>query len=191
MWSLPELPQPQELLDEWIVAVWQNRPHDALRDPNAPKRAFAPNEKYTMLLKSSGYVPALLSGEDYVELLPERWQAINAHGIKVRTLAKRHNLRCWAVRFALEAPRLTTAETSQLTDPITGELADLVEGLIDSKLNAQRKADLARTHGPPRLLGHLRQHPPLHPAHTNRTASARAESLTSNQVVRGEYTGVG
>ncbi|WP_328898020.1 hypothetical protein [Streptomyces sp. NBC_00236] len=33
-------------------------------------------------------------------------------------------------RFALEVPRLVTAETRQLTDPITGELADLVEGLI-------------------------------------------------------------
>ncbi|MFJ8531765.1 Mu transposase C-terminal domain-containing protein [Streptomyces sp. NPDC093591] len=80
LWSLPEL---QELLDEWIVAVWQNRPHDTLRDPDAPKRAFSPNEKYTMLLESSGYVPAPLSGEDYVELLPERWQAINAYGIKI------------------------------------------------------------------------------------------------------------
>jgi len=80
LWSLPEL---QELLDEWIVAVWQNRPHDSLRDPDAPKRAFSPNEKYTMLLESSGYVAAPLSGEDYVELLPERWQAINAYGIKI------------------------------------------------------------------------------------------------------------
>ncbi|MGJ5751495.1 Mu transposase-like protein [Streptomyces puniciscabiei] len=80
LWSLPEL---QELLDEWIVAVWQNRPHDALRDPDAPRRAFSPNEKYAMLLESSGYVPAALSGEDYVELLPERWQAINAYGIKI------------------------------------------------------------------------------------------------------------
>ncbi|WP_435212010.1 Mu transposase C-terminal domain-containing protein [Streptomyces sp. bgisy034] len=80
LWSLPEL---QELLDEWIVAVWQNRPHDALRDPDAPKRAFSPNEKYAMLLESSGYAPAALSGEDYVELLPERWQAITAYGIKI------------------------------------------------------------------------------------------------------------
>ncbi|MFI0108028.1 Mu transposase C-terminal domain-containing protein [Streptomyces parvus] len=80
LWSLPEL---QELLDEWIVAVWQTRPHDALRDPDAPKRAFSPNEKYTMLLESCGYVPAPLSGEDYVELLPERWHAINAYGIRM------------------------------------------------------------------------------------------------------------
>ncbi|WP_255293173.1 Mu transposase C-terminal domain-containing protein [Streptomyces niveus] len=81
LWSLPEL---QDLLDEWIVTVWQNRPHDALRDPSAPKRAFSPNEKYAMLLESCGYVPAPLSGEDYVELLPERWHAINAYGIRLK-----------------------------------------------------------------------------------------------------------
>ncbi|MEU6370873.1 transposase family protein [Streptomyces sp. NPDC046931] len=79
LWSLPEL---QGLLDEWIV-VWQNRPHDALRDPDSPKRAFTPNEKYAMLLESCGYVPAPFSGEDYVELLPERWQAINSYGIRI------------------------------------------------------------------------------------------------------------
>jgi hypothetical protein len=79
LWSLPEL---QGLLDEWIV-IWQNRPHDALRDPDSPKRAFTPNEKYAMLLESCGYVPAPFSGEDYVELLPERWQAINSYGIRI------------------------------------------------------------------------------------------------------------
>ncbi|MGA5115364.1 Mu transposase C-terminal domain-containing protein [Streptomyces pseudogriseolus] len=79
LWSLPEL---QGLLDEWIV-IWQNRPHDALRDPDSPKRAFTPNEKYAMLLESCGYVPAPFSGEDYVELLPERWQAINSYGIRL------------------------------------------------------------------------------------------------------------
>ncbi|MER6412837.1 Mu transposase C-terminal domain-containing protein [Streptomyces humidus] len=81
LWSLPEL---QNLLDEWIIAVWQTRPHDSLRDPDAPGRAFSPNEKYATLLESCGYVPVPLGGEDYVELLPERWQAINAYGIRIK-----------------------------------------------------------------------------------------------------------
>ncbi|MEU8549059.1 Mu transposase C-terminal domain-containing protein [Streptomyces roseoverticillatus] len=81
LWSLPEL---QSLLDEWIIAVWQTRTHDALRDPDAPRRAFSPNEKYATLLQSCGYVPVPLSGADYVELLPERWQAINAYGIRIK-----------------------------------------------------------------------------------------------------------
>ena len=42
-WSMLEL---QELLDEWLVAVWQNRPHDGLRHPLMPGKALTPNEMY-------------------------------------------------------------------------------------------------------------------------------------------------
>jgi hypothetical protein len=80
LWSMLEL---QELLDEWIVAVWQNRPHDGLRDPAAPGRMFTPNEKYAALVAAAGYVPVALSGEDYIELLPATWRAINHYGVKV------------------------------------------------------------------------------------------------------------
>ena len=47
----------QELLDEWLVAFWLNRPHDGLRDPEHPGRAFTPNEKYAALVEAAGYVP--------------------------------------------------------------------------------------------------------------------------------------
>jgi hypothetical protein len=59
-------------------------------------------------------------------------------GMQVRILAKRHNLRCRDVRFALETPRPTTSETSQITDPIRGELADLVESMIGRGLNGRQ-----------------------------------------------------
>jgi hypothetical protein len=81
LWSLPEL---QDLLDEWLVAAWLNRPHDGLRDPRSPGRAFTPNEKYAALVEAAGYVPVALSAEDYIELLPARWQAINAYGIRIK-----------------------------------------------------------------------------------------------------------
>ena len=79
LWPLTEL---QELLDEWLVG-WQNRPHDGLRDPAAPGRAFTPNEKYAALVEAAGYVPVALSAGDYIELLPATWRAINAYGVKV------------------------------------------------------------------------------------------------------------
>lgn len=79
LWSLPEL---QELLDEWIV-LWHNRPHEGLRDPLAPGRVFTPNEKYATLLDSCGYIPIALGPEDYVQLLPACWRAINAYGIAI------------------------------------------------------------------------------------------------------------
>ncbi|MYV95942.1 Mu transposase C-terminal domain-containing protein [Streptomyces sp. SID1034] len=81
LWSLPQL---QELLEEWITARWQNRPHDSLRDPLAPGRAFTPNEKYAALVETAGYLPLALSSEDYLKLLPTRWQAVNSYGIKIK-----------------------------------------------------------------------------------------------------------
>ncbi len=80
VWSLPAL---QELLDEWLIAVWQNRQHDGLRDPVHPGRAFTPNEKYAALIETAGYVPVPLSGDDYIELLPATWRRINAYGVKL------------------------------------------------------------------------------------------------------------
>lgn len=81
LWSLLEL---QELLDEWIVAVWQNRRHDSLRDPAHPSRMFTPNEKYATLVEACGYVPVALAGDDYIELLPTEWRAVNDYGIKFK-----------------------------------------------------------------------------------------------------------
>jgi hypothetical protein len=80
VWSLPAL---QELLDEWLIAVWQNRLHDGLRDPVHPGRAFTPNEKYAALIETAGYVPVPLGGDDYIELLPGTWRTINAYGVKL------------------------------------------------------------------------------------------------------------
>lgn len=80
LWSLVEV---QDLLDEWIIACWQNRPHDGLRDPLAPGRAFTPNEKYAAVLESCGYLPVTLSGDDYIELLPAKWQVIGPCGVRI------------------------------------------------------------------------------------------------------------
>src|SRR4051812_46205660 len=51
-WSMLQL---QDLLDEWIVATWQNRPHDGLRHPVTPGVALTPNEQYAALVETAGY----------------------------------------------------------------------------------------------------------------------------------------
>ena len=80
VWSMAEL---QALLDEWVVAVWQNRPHEGLRDPLAPGKALTPNERYAALVAVAGYVPVPLGPEDYIELLPATWRVINSYGVKI------------------------------------------------------------------------------------------------------------
>src|SRR5262249_61565736 len=73
VWSMAEL---QALLDEWVVAVWQNRPHEGLRDPLSPGKALTPNERYAALVVVAGYVPVPLSPGDYIELLPGEWRVV-------------------------------------------------------------------------------------------------------------------
>ena len=80
VWTLPQL---QDLLDEWIVAGWQNRPHDGLRNPYLPGRALSPNQAYAIAVARAGYLPVALSGTDYIELLPAVWRTVNDYGIRI------------------------------------------------------------------------------------------------------------
>ncbi|WP_450165244.1 transposase [Streptomyces albicerus] len=75
--------QLQDLLDEWITACWQHRPHEGLRHPVLPKTALTPNEMWGALLGSAGYVPLPLTGADYLELLPVRWHPVTGRGIRI------------------------------------------------------------------------------------------------------------
>jgi len=39
---------------------------------------------YAALVETAGYVPVPLSADDYIELLPAAWRAVNAYGVKIR-----------------------------------------------------------------------------------------------------------
>jgi hypothetical protein len=80
VWSLPQL---QELLDEWIIAGWQPRPHEGLRDPHAGARLLSPNEMFSAAIAAAGYLTMPLTGADYLELLPVEWRSIGDHGIQI------------------------------------------------------------------------------------------------------------
>ncbi|MEU7640796.1 transposase [Streptomyces sp. NPDC039016] len=71
----------QALWDEFLVH-WHHRPHEGLRHPLIPKKALTPNQMWAALLPVAGYVPLPLSTDDFVELLPVRWQAITDAGIR-------------------------------------------------------------------------------------------------------------
>ncbi|MEU9376037.1 Mu transposase C-terminal domain-containing protein [Streptomyces sp. NPDC048255] len=74
--------QLQDLLDEWLVH-YHHRPHEGLRHPMMPGKALTPNQMWAALVAVAGYVPVPLTGGDYLELLPLRWQAITASGIRI------------------------------------------------------------------------------------------------------------
>ncbi|RKT88112.1 Mu transposase, C-terminal [Saccharopolyspora antimicrobica] len=79
VWSMEQL---QDLLDEWIIVGWQQRPHEGLRSPDT-NRVLSPNEMYAVLVSAAGYLPVMLTGEDYIELLPSTWRTINDYGIRI------------------------------------------------------------------------------------------------------------
>ena len=79
-WSVPQL---QDLLDEWITAVWHHRPQEHLHHPVLPRAALTPDEMWGVLLGTAGYVPLPLTAGDFAELLPVRWTAVTERGIRL------------------------------------------------------------------------------------------------------------
>ena len=73
--------QLQELFDEWVVAVWQNRPHESLTSTWGQGGPVSPNEAYIAMVARAGYLPIPRSTADFVELLPSTWRRINQEGV--------------------------------------------------------------------------------------------------------------
>jgi putative transposase len=82
-WTLPEV---QNLLDLWIVATWQNRPHEGLRHPAMPRRDLTPNEMYAALAAVAPSVNVALGRDDYIAMLPVAYRAIQPYGINFEGL---------------------------------------------------------------------------------------------------------
>ncbi|QYF90312.1 Mu transposase C-terminal domain-containing protein [Arthrobacter sp. PAMC25284] len=76
----------QNLLDWWLVAVWQNRPHPGLRHPAMPKKDLTPNEAFAALSGVAPQIPVTLTREDYIALLPLDWRTIQPYGINFHNL---------------------------------------------------------------------------------------------------------
>jgi hypothetical protein len=80
IWTVAQL---QELFDEWVIACWQNRPHEGLSHTWGESRDLSPNEMFAACVGISGYVPLPLSGDDYIELLPALFRTVNDYGLTI------------------------------------------------------------------------------------------------------------
>ncbi|MGC0142583.1 Mu transposase C-terminal domain-containing protein [Pseudactinotalea sp. Z1732] len=78
VWPLQEV---QNLLDQWVVAEWQNRPHPGLRHPAMPQKDLTPNEMYAALAGVAPPVHVAFEAADYLELLPVSWRGVQPYGI--------------------------------------------------------------------------------------------------------------
>jgi hypothetical protein len=80
VWTVGQL---QELFDEWVVACWQNRPHEGLSHTWGEGQDLSPNEMFAACVGISGYVPLPLTGNDYIELLPVVFRTVNDYGLTI------------------------------------------------------------------------------------------------------------
>lgn len=81
--GLLSLPQLQELLDQWIAVEWQNRPHDALRDPLFPSRTLSPNEMARAYREIAPEVTIPFDIDTYLSLMPVIWRTIQHYGVTI------------------------------------------------------------------------------------------------------------
>lgn len=72
-----------DLLDEWITRVYQNRPHSGLTDPYRPTVTLTPNEAYRAMYPLNGKLMPPIEAHDYIALLPVTERKITAQGIQL------------------------------------------------------------------------------------------------------------
>ncbi len=73
----------QELLNEWVAAIWQNRRHDGLRDPLNPAHTLTPNEIFQALQAVYPQVHVPFSPDVYIGMLDVQWRTIQAQGVTI------------------------------------------------------------------------------------------------------------
>lgn len=81
--NLLDLATLSELFDDWVLRVWQNRPHKGLRDPFDPAVIYSPNQAYDAALAYSGSISFPLNRDDFIDLLPTEFRAIGSVGINL------------------------------------------------------------------------------------------------------------
>jgi len=80
LWRIDQI---NDLLQEFLCLVWQQRPHEGLRNPFHPAMpALAPNQAYAAHVTASGYLPVPLSDTEVLHLLPVTWARVSDKGVR-------------------------------------------------------------------------------------------------------------
>ncbi|WP_104088713.1 Mu transposase C-terminal domain-containing protein [Cryobacterium sp. N19] len=72
----------QELFHDWVLNVWQNRPHSGLRDPLHPATSFSPNQMAAAAAAAIGSIDIPLNRDSYMALLPFKRRALTSTGFR-------------------------------------------------------------------------------------------------------------
>ena len=72
----------QELFHDWVLNVWQNRPHSSLRDPLHPGVHFSPNQMAAAAASVVGGIDIPLTRDDFIALLPSQRRTLTPTGFR-------------------------------------------------------------------------------------------------------------
>ena len=70
-----------ELFEDWVINVWQNRPHSGLADPLDRRTLLSPNQMAARAADFVAQISLPMTRDDYIEALPSEWRIIDATGI--------------------------------------------------------------------------------------------------------------
>lgn len=71
-----------EVFDDWVLKVWQNRPHGGLRDRMNPSVTLSPNQMMAAAAEITSNIQLPLTEDLYIELLPSDYRVISSVGIE-------------------------------------------------------------------------------------------------------------
>ncbi|WP_168626984.1 Mu transposase C-terminal domain-containing protein [Cryobacterium sp. BB307] len=72
-----------ELFDDWVLTVWQNRPHEGLRDRMTPSIKYSPNQMLAALSEVTGQLRLPMPPETWIELLSTEFRTITSTGVSL------------------------------------------------------------------------------------------------------------
>lgn len=73
----------QELFHDWVLGVWQNRPHPSLNDPLFPTVWSSPNQVAAQAARVVGNIDIPLTRQDYINLLPFNNRSLTSTGFRL------------------------------------------------------------------------------------------------------------
>lgn len=76
----------QDALDYWIVAHYQNRPHEGLVHPAMPKKRLTPNEAYAAAVAIAPPVHVTLSQDDLIGFYKGEWRQVRPDGVHLDSI---------------------------------------------------------------------------------------------------------
>jgi hypothetical protein len=73
----------QALLDEWVITVYQNRPHSGLHLTAAPRMKLSPNAIYRAMSEAAPTPVRTLTRDEWISLHPHKFRRINRYGVNL------------------------------------------------------------------------------------------------------------